>query len=324
MPGSIAPVLLVLLVGIAGPGWSATADEREQPAGPPASGVWACGTTALEPERALLVARACLDEADASTDAAVARRCRLRAAVVLRNGVMGLRRCADDEAAYVAFAPQTYQLYTAVLYQLGLRHQALVVAQEGTRALIDRIAWYAQRKQENPWKKTRSDGTVTWDDAHITPARVATDGLLIANQLRLRDPGMQASYHASIDLLRTLEPQGCTPSFGQQQISGMLAEGDVVGALREADLLLHELPDRYLWVVRLRNTAIPRLADDLRKQHRQVEAEEAIARLTTGNAAANTYIDAHLERDDLSEHERRELLTTRMAIRDAEIALEQP
>jgi hypothetical protein len=280
---------------------------------------WTQRPLAMEPEKAIIIARAFMSEANATADPAVARQNYLNAAASLRNGVLGLGSGLVDEKGYVEFAPQLYQLYAYVLYKMDLRHHAVVASQDGARALAAKIKWYTDQKKPNPWQKTGADGKPVWDDARVSPLRVANDGMIFASQLKARDPNTQSLYSQSIELLKEIDPNAVNDNLKKQQIIALLGENDFEGALREGDSFLREYPDQYLWVFTLKNSAVSQWLDKLSKDGDKAKIASLSEQLAKDNEAMGKRIDEELKKPGLADTRKRELERARTTIKVAEV-----
>lgn len=277
---------------------------------------------AMDPAQAIALARAFLDEAAASSDAVAARRQHLEAAAVLRSGILGLHEQRGDARVTAEHLAQLYHLYVITLSRLEMRHHAVVAALVGTDQALRVIERLGQQKQPNPWKNLAANGRIGWDDRRITPLRLATDGMIIASQLKARDPGLNAFFLATLDRLKRLEPSG-GGDLRRQQILGMVGEEDYEGALREAEHLLRERPDQDLWVGTLRNTAVTAWAEQLRRDRDTTKADDLLARLVRDNALLLDRMRGELAQPDLPPTRRDEVERTldRIQVADIDILL---
>lgn len=264
-------------------------------------------TQAMDPEQAIVLARAHLDEAKATSDTQAARRQHLAAAAVLRSGILGLSAQRGDERITSEHLAQLYHLYVLTLSRLEMRHHAAIAALAGTDQALHLIERLGQQKQPNPWKRATADGRIAWDDSRVTPMRLATDGMIIANQLKVRDPGMNGLYLAMIERLKRLEQPGGTPDLRRSEILAMLEEQDYEGALREAEHLLRERPELDVWVGALRTTAITAWAQRLRRDGETTKADVLLAKLAHDNAVLLEQIRNELAQPDLSPARHQEL-----------------
>ena len=222
---------------------------------------WSQRPLAMDPEKAVLLARAFMSEAYATADSAVARTIYAGAALALRNGLLGLNSGLVDDKGYVEFAPQLYQLYAYVLNKMELRHHAVVASQEGARALGLKIKWYADQKKPNPWKKANAEGKLIWNESPVSPYRVANDGLIFAGALKTRDSSTQSLYAQSIKLLELIDPEAVGENLRYQQLYALFSENDHDGVIRESDAFLRDYPAAYLRIFVLKSAAITQLMD---------------------------------------------------------------
>ncbi|HEX3134804.1 MAG TPA: hypothetical protein VHX44_14655, partial [Planctomycetota bacterium] len=294
--------------------WGSGANGASNSAG----SLWGQRPLAMEPEKAILIAKAFMSEANATADPAVARKNYLSAAVALRNGVLGLQSGLVDEKAYVEIGPQAYQLYSFVLYKLDLRHHAVVASQDAARALAAKMKWYADQKKPNPWQKANAEGKLVWDDSRITPFRVANDGMTFASQLKARDPNTQSLYSQSIELLKTIDPEAVGENLRKQQLLAMLQENDFEGVLRESEAFLREYPASYLWIFTLKNSAVSQWLDKLAKDGDKGKVTALSEQIAKDNAAMGKRIDDELKTNP-PDARKRELEKARTTIKVAEV-----
>ncbi len=280
---------------------------------------WSERPLAMDPEKSILIARAFMNEANATADPITARSNYLNAAVAMRNGVLGLNSGLVDEKGYVEFAPQVYQLYAYSLYKMELRHQAVVAAQDGARALAAKIKWYADQKKPNPWQKINAEGKAVWDETRLTPLRVGNDGMSYANQLKSRDPNTQSLYGQAIELLKAIDPEAVGENLLRLQMFSKLQEGDYEGVLREADAFLKEYPASYLWVFTIKNSAITQWMDKLGKGGDKVKIEQLSAQLLKDNQAMGKRIEEELAKPGVTDARRQELDKARTTIKSSEV-----
>ncbi len=284
-----------------------------------ASNPWSPAPLAMDPERSILVARAFITEANATADPQIARSNFLKAAVAMRNGVLGLNSGLVDEKGYIEFAPQVYQLYAYTLYKMDLRHHAVIAAQDGARALGAKIKWYADQKKPNPWQKVNAEGKLVWDESRLTPLRVGNDGLSFAAQLKSRDPNTQSLYGQSIELLKAIDPEAVGENLLRQQLYGKLQEGDYDGVLRDAESFLKEYPASYLWAFTVKNSAVTQWMDKLAKDGDKGKVESLSAQLLKDNQAMGKRIDDELKTANLPDARRHELEKARTTIKVSEV-----
>ena len=222
---------------------------------------WSQRPLAMDPEKAIILARAFMTEANSTVDSAIARTIYAGAAMALRNGLLGLNSGLVDDKGYVEFAPQMYQLYAYVLNKMELRQHAVIASQEGARALGLKIKWYADQKKPNPWKKVNAEGKSVWNESPVSPYRVANDGLIFAGALKTRDPSTQSLYAQSIKLLELIDPEAVGENLRYQQMYALFSEGDYDGVLRESDVFVRDYPAAYLRGFVLKSAAVTQLMD---------------------------------------------------------------
>jgi hypothetical protein len=282
--------------------------------------VWPQHPSAMEPEKALLLARAFMSEAFATTDSAAQRAIYLGAAVALRNGLLGLNSGLVDEKGYLEFAPQIYQLYAYVLNRMELRHQAVIIAQDGARTLSAKMKWYADQKKPNPWKKTNAEGKLVWDDSptRVTPYRVANEGLIFASALKSRDPNTQSLYGQSIELLKSIDPDAVGENLRLGGLYVMLQEGDYDGVMRESEAILREYPASYLKVFSIKSAAITKLIDKLTKAGDKAKLAQVTEQMVKDNQAMGKRIEDELNAKP-ADGRRRELESAKTTIKISEV-----
>jgi hypothetical protein len=282
---------------------------------------WANQPLAEHPEKALLIAKAFMSEANATADPAQMRGNLLSAATSLRNGVLGLAAPTMDEKIYVELAPQVYQLYAVTMYKLDMRYQAVVVSQEGARALANKIKWYAENKKPNPWMKKdpKDSKKLIWDDSRVTPLRVANDGMIFANQLTTRNRNAQSLLNDSIELLRTIDPEAVGENLRKQQVLAKIQENDFEGAVREAQAFTKEYPESYLWTFSAVSSARTMLMDKLIKEDNKARVTQLIKEIEDDNKVVAGRIAEELKKSDLAPEKRKELERARSTIKVAEV-----
>ena len=222
---------------------------------------WSQRPLAMDPEKAIILARAFMTEANSTADSTMARTIYAGAAIALRNGLLGLNSGLVDDKGYVEFAPQMYQLYAYALNKMELRQHAVIASQEGARALGLKIKWYADQKKPNPWKKTNAEGKSVWNESPVSPYRVANDGLIFAGALKTRDPSTQSLYAQSIKLLELIDPDAVGENLRYQQLYALFSEGDYDAVLRESEVFLRDYPAAYLRIFVLKSAAVTQLMD---------------------------------------------------------------
>jgi hypothetical protein len=280
---------------------------------------WAQRPMAEDPSKAVLIARAFISEAVSSADPNQMRSNYLSAAVALRNGVLGLSSSAVDEKRFVEFSPQVYQLYANVLYRLDMRYHAVIVSQEGARALSNKMKWYADNKKPNPWQKKDKDGKLVWDDSRITPFRVANDGMIYANQLVFRNRNAQSLLNDSIELLRSIDPEAVGENLEKQQLLAELQEGNFEGAIRGAKSFATKYPASYLWAFGFMSSARTSWMDKLVRDDNKSGVAQLSKEIEEDNKVASVKITEELAKKDLTPERRKELERIRSTIKVSEV-----
>ena len=283
-------------------------------------GGWSQRPLAMEPEKAILLARAFMSEAFATTDSAAQRTIYLGAAVALRNGLLGLNSGLVDEKGYLEFAPQIYQLYAYVLNRMELRQQAVIVAQDGARTLSAKMKWYADQKKPNPWKKTNAEGKPVWDDTptRVTPYRVANEGLIFASALKSRDPNTQSLYGQSIELLKAIDPDAVGENLRLGGLGVSLQEGDYDTVIRESEAIIREYPTSYLKVFGYKSAAVTKLMDKLAKSGDKAKLAQVTEQMFKDNQAMAKRIEEELSAKP-ADSRRRELESAKTTIKISEV-----
>ncbi len=281
---------------------------------------WSQRPLAMEPEKAIQLARAFMSEAFATTDSAAQRAIYVGAAVALRNGLLGLNSGLVDEKGYLEFAPQIYQLYAYVLNRIELRQQAVIVAHDGARTLSAKLKWYADQKKPNPWKKANAEGKLVWDDSptRVTPFRVANEGLIFASALKSRDPNTQSLYGQSIELLKSIDPEAVGENLRLGVIHVLLQEGDYNGVLRESETFVGDYPTSYLKVFGPKSAAITKLIDQIAKTGDKAKLAQITERMIKDNQAMGKRIEDELNAKP-ADSRRRELESAKTTIKMSEV-----
>ena len=282
---------------------------------------WSPRPLADDPAKAILIAKAFMSEANATADPVQMRGNLLSAAVALRNGVLGLASPTLDEKVYVELAPQIYQLYSFAMYKLDMRYQSVVIAQEGARALAEKLKWYADNKKPNPWMKKdpKDSKKLIWDDSRITPLRVANDGMIFANQLYTRNRNTQSLLSDSIELLRSIDPEAVGENLRKQQIIATLQEGDFEGVIREAQAFTKEYPASYLWAFSAISSARTSWMDKLVKEDNKTRIAQLSKEIEADNKVVANNIAEELKKTDLAPEKRKELERARSTIKVSEV-----
>lgn len=280
---------------------------------------WSQAPLAMDPEKALITARAFMTEANSSADPYQARQNYLKAAVALRNGVLGINAGLLDEKGYIEFAPQLYQVYGFVLYKMEMRHQAVVATQDGVRVLTAKLKWYADQKKPNPWLKANAKGEMVWDDLRITPLRLAKDSHTFASQLKARDPNTQSLYSQAIEMLKVIDPNEVNDSLRKSLMVNMLSDNEFEGGLRESDAFLREYPDQYLWVFTYKNSAVSQWLEKLSKDGDKTKITALSEQLAKDNDAMSKRIEEELKKPGLIDGRKRDLERARTTIKVSEI-----
>ncbi|MBA3938166.1 MAG: hypothetical protein H0X38_11940, partial [Planctomycetes bacterium] len=124
--------------------------------GPESKGGWSKPPIAADPSLAVSVAKSLFSDASSTADPWLARQSVMKAAVQLRDAVLGLNSAAY-EGQFIEQAPQVYHYYALAMHKLEWRYQAALVSIEGARVIADRIDDLARQKKANPWRMPGKD-----------------------------------------------------------------------------------------------------------------------------------------------------------------------
>jgi hypothetical protein len=206
-------------------------------------GAWSASPLATDPATAINLARAFLQEANATVDPLRQRSHWLNAAVALRNAVLGLNGASDK--VLIEFGPSVYDLYASALYKLGMRQHAAVVAVEGSRLFANYLDALKAAKKPNPWFLP---GTTNWDESFTSPRKLGQDAGYYASNLGNLDKNMQRITEDATAALFRISPTDVGAPQKWQEIIVLMESGDFAGALSKADAFIKEYPEQSLKV----------------------------------------------------------------------------
>ncbi len=205
---------------------------------------WGMPPVAEDPERVLSVAKAFISQASTTIDVKQQRALYLRAAISLRNGVLGLSQGAFEDQ-FVHNGPEVYERYAYALYKLDMRFHAAIAAEEGMRAISARIT---DKPGGNPW---RPDAKKPWSEDGQNVLKLVKNTLLFASQLysRAQGTGVQSLYDDAITLVKKVSPEDAGKGLDKNQIYFKMSEGDFDGAieLARAYAKKNTEPEEYYW-----------------------------------------------------------------------------
>ncbi len=146
-----ACVALLAEASTAHSGYAGYAKQWMRSGGPESKGGWSKPPLAADPALAVQIAKSLFSDASGTADPWLARQSVMKAAVQLRDAVLGLNSGAF-ESQFVEQAPQVYHYYALAMSKLEWRYQAALVSIEGARVIADRIDELARQKKANPWR----------------------------------------------------------------------------------------------------------------------------------------------------------------------------
>lgn len=182
---------------------------------------WVKQPTAMEPARALTVARALISQARKQTSVEDQRKAYVQAAATLRDGVLGLPASSYDET-FVEQAPALYQTLAYTMYKRGWKDRAAVVALEGlSRFLPDQ--WGEKPTRDNPWFRR---GQLT--EAGAMVRRLANDALAYAQSMvsLTRSAGAKDALSQAIDYLKAYDPEKVEDNLERMELIIMLQQAE--------------------------------------------------------------------------------------------------
>lgn len=280
-------------------------------------GDWSRQPRAADPGGAILIGKALMTEATATADPAQSRSYLIKAAVALRDGVLGLGTA--DEKTYIETAPEIYRVYAVALSKLDMRYHAVIAAQEGTRALIERMKAYEQQKKPNPWKKAGPDGKPVWDDSRISPLRLANDGFIHASALNSRSKNASPLYSDAIELMKTVDPNAVGKTLEWNQLASLFQEGDYESCIAEAKKYMGKYPEDDLQTFSLITSARAKLLDKLAKEEKRDRMAALKSDIDRDNAAMKERIEAEKNKPGLTDERKKELMKALGAIQSSSI-----
>ncbi|MBA2479539.1 MAG: hypothetical protein H0V44_02665, partial [Planctomycetes bacterium] len=231
---------------------------------------WGQPAVAADPEQALGVGKAFIQQANNTPEVAQARAYYLRAAIMLRNGVLGLSNSAYEDK-FVKFGPEVYERYAYALYKLEMRFHSAIAAEEGMRAIAARIPDKPTAAQVNAWRS--KDGK--WNEDGQAVSKLVKNSLLYASQLfsRAQGSGVQRLYDDAITLVQKISPEDAGKGLEWNQIVFKLGEGDFDGALELAKAYGTKYPEEYYRAFGVMSDARMRKYEALEKQGPSAKSE---------------------------------------------------
>jgi hypothetical protein len=193
-------------------------------------GGWGTPIVPQEPETALALAKAFIGQANANENFKESQAAYMRAAVALRNGVLGLTNGAYDEE-FVKCAPDIYYYYASAFYKLNMHYHAAIAAQEGLRVLGARVT-----EKTNPWRQN-GDKTKPFTSEGQSVSKLARSALSFASVLTGltgSSNGAQGLYNDTIKLVEKLSPEDAGKSTEWIQVALFLNQGDFDSAIAAA------------------------------------------------------------------------------------------
>lgn len=190
---------------------------------------WGASAVAEDPEKALAVAKAFIGQAERTADVKQQRAMYLRAAVMMRNGVLGLTSSAYDEH-FVRLAPDVYRLYALSLDRIGMRYHASVVTVEGLKAISARIT-----DKTNPWR-TGNDPKKPFTDAGQGVSKLARQAISYLSSVvsMYSGRGSKGLYEDGMTLLKRVSPEDTDKGLEKNIIIIKINDGDYDGAIELA------------------------------------------------------------------------------------------
>jgi hypothetical protein len=195
------------------------------------SAEWADPPRPADPGESLTMAKVLVGQARATADVRWQRTLYLRAAIGLRNGLLGLGADADPER-FVALAPEVYATYASVLKRLGLLEHAAIAAEQGLRAVAARVS-----AKSHPWH-VDGDPAKAWTPAGANVQRLAQTALtdaaaLVSNAQSAGAQGtaVQTFYADVVALTLRVDPEDHTDNLEKIRIRALMNAGDDTGAI---------------------------------------------------------------------------------------------
>ncbi|MBA3707530.1 MAG: hypothetical protein H0W83_01770 [Planctomycetes bacterium] len=201
---------------------------------------WGVAPVAQDPEQALGVGKAFIQQANNTPEIAQARAYYLRAAIMLRNGILGLTNSAYEDK-FVKFGPEVYERYAYALYKLDMRFHCAIAAEEGLRSISSRIPDKPSSAAPNPWRG--KDGK--WNEDGKAVSTLVQNGLRYASMLysRAQGTGVQRLYDDAIELVKKISPEDAGKGLEWNQIVFKLGENDFEGGIELARAYAKKYPE---------------------------------------------------------------------------------
>lgn len=209
----------------------------------PGKADWGSQAVAADPAGAIDTARAYMKVADQTGDEAKARQFRIRAAMTLRNGALGLANATDQDKADEV-APELWFRYAYVLNQLGLRWHAAVASQEGLKQIKTRMAELP--KPPNVWQAKDKSWTRPGNYVSLLSRNAITYAQILL--LRAKGPGVSELYDNTVSLVNVISPADTGRSLERLQMQVRLSEKDWDGAIEASKGYVKKYPEDKYWV----------------------------------------------------------------------------
>ena len=204
-------------------GWYASVESAQ-------ASPWFAPPRPVDPEAALITARAFLSEARAAVEQDQIRRFRVNAAAQLRSGILGLPEANDPR--FIELAPQLYHTYAFTLHQLGWRYHSTIVALEGLSRFQPELWGEEPDPRRNPWFDRR--GNLSESGALVR--RLASDALSFSDGLssRASSAAFPHAQRQALDYLQAYDPVRYRDSGEFLNVANLLNQGEYRAAAEAA------------------------------------------------------------------------------------------
>jgi tetratricopeptide (TPR) repeat protein len=208
---------------------------------------WAQAPSPEDPGQALETAKAYISQAAGTPDAHLARGFYLKAAVSLRNAVLGLATPAYEDQ-FADIGPEVYEQYASTLYHLDMRYHAALVSEEGLRLLANKVT-----DKSNPWKGK--------DPVKL----LVRNGIIYAQGLLSRATGTAVGhiYDDTITLVKKVSPEDSGKNLDLIQIHLDIQQKHYDDALKHLDVFAKAYPEDRFVVFDLRLGALESRYEDI-------------------------------------------------------------
>ncbi len=193
--GSVASVRTNAVSGIASR-WvkKFTTNDRSS-----SQGGWGDQPTAVDPEMALNIANSFIQSGRTMGDPDRRRQTFIKAAVSLRNGVLGLSTPGFERSRVAEVAPRLFDRYAIALNSAEMHWHAAVVSAEGMRALVA-AGGDAKNLAGNPWRG--KDGKLIEGEAKQRLWSFVKNASAFASRLRARTDGSPGALTLAAEISR--------------------------------------------------------------------------------------------------------------------------